>query len=478
MRRELKFCRQSEENVGNTGELAHLEGSTAVVFRRKGGHVMRRRIVQLLVGCLSLLLLFVVFDWLFLSPYYPYSWEPKVPPAVVSRSEPNREGLITAARPLVTQIAPGEPLGVAIHWQRPDDALRIDDKIFYSRNAMFLPRTTMNSVTFTLTSPDGTVSHGRVDFRPDRVDESMHFARMPGLVFEINSDGLELLAPKLSSAWRLRSAWQSGKSFQFAKPGVYRLGVSGQIVCYDAARMEFASKPIEFEVLPGIKTAAALRDRAKYVIATRWQRRKLWEDDIIVADDADGNRHFAFDGVKEGDALGWKAAFVFRPDGALLQARPRIGSRCIAVGTLVETPRGSVPIESIRPGDRVVSFDLDSKQRLESTVLHAVRSRAYSTIRFGNSLRTTAEHPIWANGVWKRADEVKTGDTVESNSGPLKFASIKHLNGAIDVIDLDVDAPHNYFAGGILVHNKSVEPPPRNQDWWYKLPGVPAPPRD
>lgn len=440
---------------------------------------MRRRLVRLLVCCIALLSLVIVGDLLFFSPYFPFQWDPKVPPAQISRSAPNREGLITAARPLVTQIAPGDPLGVAIHWQRPDDAISFNDGIFFEGNSdrLFLPRSTINTITFTLTSPDGTVSQGRVTLWPGLGDETTRFPDMPGLVLEIDSDGLELLAPRPDSASRLSSPWREGKSLQFENPGAYRLGIRGRIVCYGSPPMEFAAKPMDIEVLPGIKTNAALRDRAEYIIVSRLLQTALPANDI-VADDEAGNRHFAFRIRGIGKDLGWRAGFIFRPDGALLRAQPRVGGGCIAVGTFVETPRGPVPIESLQPGDQVVSLDLNSKRHLLSTVRHAVRSRARSTIQIGDSLRTTAEHPIWANGNWKRADEVEVGDTIMTESGASKIGSISRLTEAIDVIDLDVGEPHNYFAGGILVHNKDIKPPPRYYDYWYRLPGVPAPPRD
>jgi hypothetical protein len=45
----------------------------------------------------------------------------------------------------------------------------------------------------------------------------------------------------------------------------------------------------------------------------------------------------------------------------------------------------------------------------------------------------------------------------------------QRIEGTVEVFDLTVDAPHNFFAGGFLVHNKDRDYSPSIDDDWYVL---------
>jgi hypothetical protein len=45
----------------------------------------------------------------------------------------------------------------------------------------------------------------------------------------------------------------------------------------------------------------------------------------------------------------------------------------------------------------------------------------------------------------------------------------REVAGRIEVYDLAVDAPHCFFAGGFLVHNKDRAYSPKLDDPWYDL---------
>ena len=130
---------------------------------------------------------------------------------------------------------------------------------------------------------------------------------------------------------------------------------------------------------------------------------------------------------------------------------------CIAAGTPILTTDGATAVEELRIGDPVWGYDLARKRRVLTTIRAIRRSVVAETLLFGKSLRVTSSHPIFAGGVWKSADEIAANDLVLNTEAALVPAGEpRRISGRVDVFDLTVDGPHNFFAGGMLVHNKTV----------------------
>jgi len=79
---------------------------------------------------------------------------------------------------------------------------------------------------------------------------------------------------------------------------------------------------------------------------------------------------------------------------------------------------------------------------------------------YAEQLKVTPEHPFYLDGEWVEASELKPGDKLKTIDG--KIAVIKNIRKVktqepVTVYNLEASSPHNYFADGVLVHNKAME---------------------
>jgi hypothetical protein len=149
-----------------------------------------------------------------------------------------------------------------------------------------------------------------------------------------------------------------------------------------------------------------------------------------------------------------------------------IVEHCFAAGTPVATPGGPVPIESLAPGDVVLSYDEERHAVVRGRVVANPAAESRSVGIFlrdgGPPLVVTAEHPIYdaGQGRYRTASslrpETRLLSLIEGEGAPRGTTSDIALGwGAIGrrltVYNLSITPHPNYFAGGVLVHNK---PPP------------------
>jgi hypothetical protein len=143
---------------------------------------------------------------------------------------------------------------------------------------------------------------------------------------------------------------------------------------------------------------------------------------------------------------------------------------CFARGTKVWTLTGPRAIDSIKPGDRVLSQNPDSGELAFKPVL-AVTYRPPSvrvTIGVaGEKIMATLGHPFWvaAEG-WRMTKELKTGSRLQGLEGEFQVESLDRKetpgpwdDGAFNLIVADFNT---YFVGEhlLLVHDNTPRLPP------------------
>ncbi len=136
------------------------------------------------------------------------------------------------------------------------------------------------------------------------------------------------------------------------------------------------------------------------------------------------------------------------------------GYYCFLSGTKILLANGTYKeIQDIVPGDEVLSYNTQTgktiKEKVEKLIIHKNILGRYLTIN--DTLKVTANHPIYLNGSWQEAGKAKIGDKlVNSNGQVITITSITISGeGVNNLYNLHlVGSDHNYFAQDILVHNK------------------------
>ncbi len=111
-------------------------------------------------------------------------------------------------------------------------------------------------------------------------------------------------------------------------------------------------------------------------------------------------------------------------------------------------------METLRVGDKVWGYDPRRREPVVVKISHFEASRATETVRI-DQLRLTGEHPVFVAGQWKAARNVNVGDLLFTQQlAERAVEEVEQLSGEVAVYDLQVEPPHNFFAAGVLVHNK------------------------
>jgi hypothetical protein len=140
---------------------------------------------------------------------------------------------------------------------------------------------------------------------------------------------------------------------------------------------------------------------------------------------------------------------------------------CFVAGTQIATPAGTRPIETLRLGDIVLAYDEHAgrvvPRPVTATFVHPDHPVGTLPLSDGRVLRVTSNHPIYLPDQQRYADAGElTGDerlltltATTQTSSLIAGAFQASATEPATVYNITVAGEHNYFAEGVLVHNKS-----------------------
>lgn len=139
-----------------------------------------------------------------------------------------------------------------------------------------------------------------------------------------------------------------------------------------------------------------------------------------------------------------------------------VHNKCFVAGTEITMADGDVKnIEEVIVGDEVLTYNEESGETEMGVVgdlkQHEVSSVIRLTLDNENIIITTEEHPFFVEGKgWVKAGELQPLDVCKKVNGSESLIStVEVLKETHTVYNLlSVSENHNFFANGILVHNK------------------------
>jgi hypothetical protein len=135
---------------------------------------------------------------------------------------------------------------------------------------------------------------------------------------------------------------------------------------------------------------------------------------------------------------------------------------CFLAGTLVHTQNGLVAIENLKIGDKVLSYNLKTKQTEFKSIIntHNNFTEKYVSIYTSNAdaIQATGAHLfyVYDTHIWMPARELKQGmNLMDTHGQAVIILEIKTIDATQSTFNLEVADNNNYFVGtnGILTHN-------------------------
>jgi Pretoxin HINT domain len=150
-------------------------------------------------------------------------------------------------------------------------------------------------------------------------------------------------------------------------------------------------------------------------------------------------------------------------DDAIAATKRDFGCASFAADTLVWTPTGKAPIQSIFISQLVDSRHdqkwVQSPQKVSNTFNRSAPNY-YQLRTEEESFRVTEEHPLWVQGKgWTPVKDITDEDVLAMQTGDTLVKEISKVNIPLQVYNFAVENTPNYFVGtsGLWAHNAKCD---------------------
>lgn len=134
------------------------------------------------------------------------------------------------------------------------------------------------------------------------------------------------------------------------------------------------------------------------------------------------------------------------------------GGGCFLAGTTISTPdaQSGKLIQFFKPGDRVYSFNEETKESEVSVVERLDKLASSDYFIINGEIKATGEHPFYTTSGIKKVKDLRLGDNLlRGGKVEIEILQLEHVYKDVVVYNLvNVVPNHNYFAENFLVHNK------------------------
>jgi len=181
----------------------------------------------------------------------------------------------------------------------------------------------------------------------------------------------------------------------------------------DVQHLYIHNKSLGSELLAEVR--AKFPNAQEHIVPSHWNIPELHQNEDLISRWAHVKRKYL--------VVGHKSRFTFEANGrstdfigpSVANGCAMACTYCVEEGTMISTPSGSVPVETIQEGSLVLSYDSCSKQ-LVSARVQAAASRqveeVYELEVDGKTLVVTGEHPILTQRGWVEAQHLTCDDEV------------------------------------------------------------------
>ncbi len=140
------------------------------------------------------------------------------------------------------------------------------------------------------------------------------------------------------------------------------------------------------------------------------------------------------------------------------------GGGCVAWGSPILTPYGYVPVQKLKPGDRVEEYGVQNNTMFTGTILYNNRTESSSVVSIndGTLLLTPTDQPVFIRNStyigWLRDPQnLSIGDQLFDpvNDTWINVTSVNIIYEHIKVFDVITSGANDFIDNGILLDKKA-----------------------